>query len=81
MRPQDIERIAQGVVASLSQAQGGAVPTGCGNFSYPEYTCPQSYSCDENYQCGGLAQFVCPEQFDCNNGFLCACIFTLTATS
>jgi len=80
MRPQDIERIAQGVVASLSQAQGGGVRTGCGNFSYPEYTCPESYSCEVNYECGGLAQFYCPLVFNCDNGFQCSCIYALTPT-
>jgi hypothetical protein len=73
MRPQEIEKIARGVVSSFSPS---AVTTGCGSFSPPAFTCEQAYSCEDNYECGGAAEFGCPQEFDCNSGFVCACTYT-----
>lgn len=76
MRPQDIEKIARAVSASLIQKSAPLAPTGCGSISSPqEYSC-QSYECSQNYECGGIGEFSCGPGFSCPEGFLCSCEFT-----
>ena len=76
MRPQDIEKIAEGIVSSLSRSQCKETVAGCGGFSDPQqYNCPD-YSCSSDYECGGAAGFGCTPSFDCNQGFFCACIYS-----
>jgi hypothetical protein len=76
MRPQDVEKIAESVVASFSQEPGRESGAGCGNFSVPAYTCPDSFACDKDYYCGGQAEFGCSQLFTCPQGFFCSCIYT-----
>ena len=75
MRPQDIEKIAQNVVGSFSQAD--SVRAGCGAFSNPEaYTCPD-FGCQSNYECGEAGNFTCSgSNFTCLEGFFCASNYT-----
>ena len=69
MRPQDVDKIASAVVASLAGGQDTGL-LGCGGYSdttsfnaSPGFVCPQ-------YVCGGQADFGCWEGFDCT-GFTC----------
>ena len=76
MRPQEIEKIAESVVMSFSQDPESQSVTGCGSFSTPAYNCPDVFSCESDYQCGGLCEFACSQTFTCTEGFFCACVYT-----
>ncbi len=77
MRPQDIEKIAQGVVGAFSRAGEGSIKGGCGAFSNPEaYTCID-FGCSANYECGEAGNFTCvAANFSCTEGFFCASDYT-----
>jgi|GEM_PF-1134468 len=73
MRPQDIEKIARGVVGSFSQACDPTVKAGCGAFSNPNaYDC-DLFSCADDYECGQAGVFTCSEDFSCTLSFFCGC--------
>ena len=73
MRPQDIEKIARGVVGSFSQDRGSTVKAGCGSFSNPQaYDCAL-FSCADDYECGQAGLFTCSEDFSCALSFFCGC--------
>jgi len=76
MRPHEIERIAQAVSGSFTQAPGPMAPAGCGSFSNAQaYSC-SSFDCSANYECGGVAEFGCAQSFSCPEGFFCACVYS-----
>jgi hypothetical protein len=77
MRPQDIEKIEQGVVGAFSQAGEGSIKAGCGAFSNPQaYECAD-FSCIANYECGEMGNFSCAAaEFSCTEGFFCASNYT-----
>ncbi len=78
MRPQDIEKIAQGVAGAFSSA-GAAPRAGCGAFSNPvEYDCQQSFGCSSNYECGDMGNFSCLTEFTCPEAFFCATYYSGT---
>ncbi|MEA1926590.1 MAG: hypothetical protein U9N73_00160 [Candidatus Auribacterota bacterium] len=77
MRPQDIEKIARGVVGAFNQAGEGSIKAGCGAFSNPEaYNC-DAFGCTANYECGEAGNFTCSSnEFSCPEGFFCASDYT-----
>jgi len=77
MRPQDIEKIAQGVVGVFSRAGEGSIKAGCGAFSNPQaYEC-NDFGCGANYDCGEMGNFTCAaNEFICAEGFFCAANYT-----
>jgi hypothetical protein len=75
MKAQEIQQIADAVVANLS---GGASPLGCGAISAPDpYRSAPVFSCSGGYTCGGAARFDCPEAFSCVHDFYCPGTFTV----
>ena len=80
MRPQDIDKIANIVVGSLSGSAAGAGLLGCGSVSstqdYELNECEDPadpfFACnDSGFQCGGLGLFTCCVGFDCLTRFVC----------
>ena len=71
MKPQDIAKIADVVVASLAGAPGAGL-LGCGSVSSTVAYDHPGGLCEANYACGGLAAFTCWMGFGCPEGFICA---------
>jgi len=80
MRPQDIEKIAQGVVGVFRRTGEGSIKAGCGAFSNPQaYKCNDfdDFDCSANYECGEMGNFTCAaNEFICAEGFFCAANYT-----
>jgi len=78
MRPQDIEKIAQGVAGSFTQAGEASIKAGCGAFSNPQAFECTDYGCTTgNYECGEMGNFTCSaNEFSCPDGFFCAANYT-----
>ena len=80
MRPQDIDKIANLVVGSLSGVPGAGL-LGCGSvtsgqdFDIVICTDPTApfFFCDDggSYECGGEARFLCCAGFVCETDFVC----------
>ena len=77
MRPQDIDKIANLVVGSLSGAPGAGL-LGCGAVSSgqaydPLCNDPSIFVCTpvESFECGGEARFSCCAGFECTTDFYC----------
>ena len=69
MNLQDIDKIANLVVGSLSGSPGAGL-LGCGAVSStqsydPLCERPDIFNCAEGYECGGLADFTCCDAFEC----------------
>ena len=82
MHPQEIEKIAQGVVGAFSPGCDPTVKAGCGAFSNPNaYDCAL-FSCGDDYECGQAAVFTCSEDFTCAQSFFCGCgLYTAPPTT
>ena len=77
MRPQEIEKIAQGVAGAFAQAGQSSVKAGCGAFGNPEACECVNFGCSANYECGEMGNFTCMEgSFFCQEGFFCASNYT-----
>ena len=76
MKPQDIDKIANLVVGSLSGAPGAGL-LGCGSVTsavdYDAAQCvgEQLFACTDGYECGGMADFTCCQGFECLAEFDC----------
>jgi hypothetical protein len=80
MKPQDIDKIANIVVGSLSGSAAGAGLLGCGaissaqDYELNECTDPSDpfFECGvPSFECGGNGIFTCCVGFDCTIGFTC----------
>lgn len=80
MRPQDVDKIANLVVGSLTGTPGFGL-LGCGaissgqNYELNECTDPNApfLVCDDGgtYECGGQGNFLCCAGFTCTTTFTC----------
>ena len=77
MKPQDIDKIANLVVGSLSGVPGAGL-LGCGAISSgqtydPLCNNPDIFVCTPtaSYECGGAARFSCCAGFECTSDFYC----------
>ena len=74
MRPQDIEKLANSVVAALSAPVRATAACGCLSDSQG-FTCPSgiaAFSCTSSYACGGASPFECYCSFSCDARFSCS---------